>query len=103
MLRRYLEDNMKKEQSNNIELSGKTVVLAFDRYEEAEELKDALKGGDYHLALWNIAQEVFRPHRKHGYADERLNELNQNAEVNEAIGILESMFYDILKERGIEF
>lgn len=91
---------MKKQK--DLQISGKTIALLFDRYEEQEELKTALNGGNYHAALFEIANEIFRPHRKHGYANSDLQKLTESEEVLEAIGILEHLFYQILKERNIE-
>lgn len=92
----------KAKEVTNAEIKGSTVILAFDRYEEAEELKTALKASDYYIALWDTAQEVFRPHRKHGYPDEELNKLIENDDVLRAIELLEQKFYGILKDRDID-
>lgn len=91
---------MKKQ--DNAEIKGSTIVLAFDRYEEREELEMAMKGADFHSALFDIAQEVFRPHRKHGYPDVELDSLNEKEEVNKAISLLEKKFFQILEEYKIE-
>lgn len=87
--------------------------LHFNLPEEREEFETAVKAGDYKLALWDIAQEVFRPARKHGYSDGKIQKLlldiDHNADVSseygkgtDLVGLLEEKFYEILRERGIE-
>lgn len=78
------------------------VILEFNKIEEAEELEMALKASDMHCALFDIAQQVFRPHRKHGYDNEILNKLNENDDVNTAISMLEDKFYEILSRYKVE-
>lgn len=86
----------------NTEIKGGTIILAFDRYEEREELEMALKANSYHSALFDVAQKVFRPHRKHGYEDSELNKLNEIPEVNKAIELLEKKFYEILNDNDVD-
>lgn len=87
--------------------------LHFNLPEEREEFETAVKAGDYKLALWEISQEIFRPARKHGYADQKIQKLlldiDHNADISseygkgtELISLLEERFYEILRERGIE-
>jgi len=65
-------------------------------------------------ALWEIAQNVFRPARKHGYSNPELNQMIDdcgdyyNKEYGcecgrgaEVISQLEDMFYRILEEEGV--
>lgn len=57
---------------------------------------------ELHLLLWDIEQEVFRPARKHGYPGPdmaRLNELLEQDYVQEAIELLESLYYKKKEER----
>lgn len=86
-------------------------TMKFRLPEEREELTHAERGADYHLALWEIAQEVFRPARKHGYPDVRIQSLierldtlaGENQEgATELVSLLEQEFYRILSEKGIE-
>jgi hypothetical protein len=51
------------------------VTITFDSYEEAEELENALNGGKYRSQLEEIWNNVFRPYHKHGFNNERINEL----------------------------
>lgn len=74
-------------------------ILEYNLPEEDEEFQRALKAIDMHLALWDIANDVFRPARKYGYDDEELNNLAKGNE--QLIGLLEQKFYAILEERGI--
>lgn len=80
-------------------------TLRFKLPEEHEEFEIAQKGGDYKFALWDIGQQVFRPARKHGYAEDDIRELIQKIGEEDAtklIGLLEQKFFEILDSRGIE-
>lgn len=88
-------------------------TLEFNLPEEQEKFETAVKALDYRIALWDIAQEIFRPARKHGYADERVQKLLQtidecvstgmeDGQGTDLIGLLEEKFYEILRERNIE-
>lgn len=74
-------------------------ILEYNLPEDQEDFIRATKALDMELALWDIANEVFRPARKHGYADQELNTLAENN--TELIGLLEQKFYAILEEKGI--
>lgn len=70
--------------------------------EDREKLKTMMQAEAMRAALWEISQEVFRPARKHGYADNpELNNLCEQDGVIEAIGLLEERFYEILREREV--
>lgn len=69
-------------------------ILEFNMPEESEEHRTALKGVNYQNAIHRIGQEVFRPHRKHGYGDPLLD----SKEAAEIIAKLEEKFYNILNE-----
>lgn len=94
-------------------------TLEFSLPEEQEEFETATKAADYKLALWDVAQEIFRPARKHGYSDAAVQKVLDKADEeivvtdvggfkyeigagSELISILEQKFYEILRERGIE-
>jgi hypothetical protein len=71
--------------------------------EEREDFERSNKSLDLQLALWDISQEVFRPHRKHGYSDHKLPNLDDWSDQSHAIvERLEELFYEILKSRGVE-
>lgn len=80
------------------------VTLNYNLPEEQEEFKRAIEGMDAHLCLWDIAQDIFRPARKHGYPDSEISKLLEKIgdDGSELIGILESRFYDILRSRNID-
>ena len=86
-----------------------TVTIKFNLPEEQEEHKHAMEGSTYHLALWEIANEVFRPARKHGYSDPKIQRMidwldergSEENNATELISLLESRFYEILNERSI--
>jgi hypothetical protein len=94
-------------------------TLSFTLPEEHDEFEAAVKASDYKLALWEIAQEIFRPARKHGYQDGRIQQVLDKAdEVNvladasgteyeigagsELVSMLEQKFYEVLRKRNIE-
>lgn len=88
-------------------------TIEFNLPEESEVFESAIRATDYKLALWDISQEIFRPARKHGYSDEKIQKLLQtidecvstvmeNGQGTDLIGLLEERFYEILRERGIE-
>lgn len=65
-----------------------------------ERLFDAMRQGPQALAaLREIGNEIFRPARKHGYNTKALKALTD--EQAEMIGVLEKMFYDILRNNNI--
>jgi len=84
-------------------------VLEFnlDEPEDQQAHKRAVKATDAYLALWATGQEIFRPHRKHGYDDSRINAYLGDGEGKEAeavfevISLLEERFYEILTKYGI--
>lgn len=77
-------------------------TLEFNLPEEREEFQLALKGSSMSIALSEIANEIFRPARKHGFPDKELNDLvEKNPDAVEIIGMLETKFYEILEENDI--
>jgi len=53
-------------------------------------------------ALWEISQKVFRPARKHGYSDIRIEKLMRSFDDSEElIGLLEELFFEILDDNGV--
>lgn len=94
-------------------------MLEFNLPEEQEEFDAANKGADCKIALWEIAQEIFRPARKHGYDNSSIQKVLDKADEvtvvtdiggikyevgagSELINVLEKKFYNILQQRGIE-
>jgi len=77
--------------------------------DEREEVLIMLKAQDMVSALSEIANDIFRPARKHGYNDREINELIDKCGTDkdgdyygpELIGLLEDKFYIIMNERGI--
>lgn len=94
-------------------------TLTFNLPEEQEEFDTAIKASDYKIVLWDIAQEIFRPARKHGYPDSSVQKVLDKADESivvtdiggtkyetgagsELVSMLEQKFYEILRERNIE-
>lgn len=78
-------------------------TIEFDLNEEREEFRDFMQASRMSCALHDISNKIFRPARKHGYDDKTLNELiEKNEGATEIIGLLETKFYEILKEYGVE-
>jgi hypothetical protein len=68
------------------------VILEFCPYEDSDALDAALNGAKYRDKLDEIWQQVFRPYRKHGYSQKKLQEcIEANPEVAETIleGLIE--------------
>lgn len=78
------------------------VTITYQLPEDTEEMNLAMSAVSMHSALWEIAQEVFRPARKHGYPDRTIQDaLDKCNEGEELIHLLEKRFYEILEEHGI--
>lgn len=82
-------------------------ILEFNLPEEQSEFDLATKAGNMHAALWDIAQEVFRPARKHGYSDSVIQELVNRSDIQDDAGTelvsqLEKLFYEILEKYNID-
>lgn len=75
------------------------VKMTFRLPDDAEDLRHCQSGYDYYLALTHIADDIFRPNRKHGYPG-TLGELVGDEE-SDVISALEEMFYEILTKYGI--
>lgn len=95
------------------------ITLTFNLPEEREEFQTAFNAAKYKTALWEISQRVFRPARKHGYDDARIQSILDRANTmsapsmdgytedvvdlgTELVAQLEKRFYEILQEEGIE-
>ena len=83
------------------------VILEFDTTTEwgRKSAKAATQADDLQSAIWEISQEIFRPHRKHGYpaGNNNIPNLDDWTERElKIVGALEDMFYNILKDRGLE-
>lgn len=80
-------------------------ILEFDLNEpqDVAHHKMCVDSPDMVKFLWDVEQDILRPHRKHGYGGvigQRLNHLLEtNAEVTEAIGLLEDLYYEIKSGR----
>lgn len=87
-----------------------TIEFTFDDNMDSDELnyqkKDLemmMNAANAHRALNAIADDIFRPHRKHGYSNENIQELiDKNDEASTVIGLLEEHFYDVLKDYNID-
>jgi hypothetical protein len=77
-------------------------ILEFDLNEPDDRMhhKMAVDSQDMLIFIWDVEQDVFRPHRKHGYGNLRLDQLVANhPEVREAISLLEEMYYELKANR----
>lgn len=88
-------------------------ILEFD-LEDTDAMKAfkrAVIADEAHIVLSDISNEIFRPHRKHGYPDRRIQKyiddlgksLGDDKEnpILEVISLLEDNFRDILMEHGV--
>jgi hypothetical protein len=79
------------------------VTIKFNLPEEQYEMDTALKGSAYRYVLDRITQEVFRPARKHGYPDQKIQTVMDEVErSSEIVGLLEDLCYKILKEEDVD-
>lgn len=65
--------------------------------EDQDEAKLYLQSRAMNLALIHIVNDIFRPARKHGYADHKLNDMD-----TEIVGELEDIFWKILEDYEIK-
>jgi len=90
------------------------VKLEFDLndFSDKNAHKRVILADSAYIALRAIANEIFRPNRKHGYSDAKMKYLIENAKeidlddekvnpVEMAIDTLEDKFYEILKEYSL--
>lgn len=102
-------------------------ILEFNLPEEEAEFQMAVNAASLQSALWDVAQDVFRPARKHGYPSieiqgllerlddcvarlEKENQLDDNwpkddcgpLNATDLIRILEQRFYSILEHHGVQ-
>lgn len=113
-------EELKKEIADLKELvkesnASQKATLSFDlsdQYQRAE-FKRTMNATSAYIALWEVAQEIFRPHRKHGY-DEKMEKLleacgtfpdpeygGECCNGSEVISELEDRFYKILENNKI--
>lgn len=84
------------------------VILEFDGDTERDELETALKGWKYKYRLDGIWDGLFRGRHKHGYLDDRINNLlgiheegegtEAQKKCNELMDILEQKYREILHD-----
>jgi len=70
-------------------------IIEFDMPEEREEMEDALNGWDYKYQLEEMWNLLFRPYYKHGYDDEKMNQLLNSKNGRYIMDYLEKKFKDI--------
>jgi hypothetical protein len=82
-------------------------TLEFNLPEERAEFEAAVAAERMKSLIYDVSQLLFRPARKHGYSDHRmkpfLDETGElKADVVEAIGVLEEMFGDLVREHNVD-
>lgn len=70
------------------------VLLRFDLPEDKEEYEDAMNGSRYKCQLDDVWNNVFRPSRKHGYSNTRLNELLDKPDGRELMELLIDLYQE---------
>lgn len=79
------------------------VALYFKLPEEQEEYETTMKAGAMSSVLFKVRNELFRPARKHGYTDPKLQELLESfEEVRMFVSLLEEEFNAILLEEDVD-
>ena len=76
-------------------------------YEDEAKIRRMINADGAYRALHEIANEIFRPARKHGYPDQTISDLLNSADVSndagtELIGALEEKFYELLRENKVD-
>lgn len=78
------------------------VTMSFKLPEDHDEYELAMKGSAASAAIEDIAWNVFRPYRKHGYEDPELRALFEaNPVIYDFMSILETKFRAILVDHGV--
>ena len=78
-------------------------ILEYSLPEESLEFNRAANSSSAYLALWEIANEVFRPARKHGYENLDIPPIEEWTEREQLIvSKLEKLFYNILELNKVE-
>lgn len=83
----------------------KTVTINFeiDNDFDVQECLQALSHQKAFTALDEVTQQIFRPARKHGYSDRKIQELLEKCgdDGYELVSKLEELYRDILEENEI--
>jgi len=83
----------------------KKIVIEFNiesGFDEKSAMR-ALKADTAYNAISDIFKEVFRPARKHGYNDCRINSILDNShDADELISLLEERFFKVLMDNNID-
>ena len=94
-------------------MSKATLEFNLEEPYERLEFQRTINATNAYIVLHKIANEIFRPHRKHGYPDKSIQDLIENCptyigedgfETNrtlEVISKLETMFYNIMEESNV--
>jgi hypothetical protein len=102
-------------------------ILEFNLPEEQEEYHITQQAFKMHTAFWNIGNDLFRPARKHGYPDARIQSLVEKLDLTiehlkahdelsddwprdeygplnatDLIHLLEQKYHAILRENGVD-
>lgn len=74
-----------------------------DDFDDKAEHKRMLNATNAYIALNEVANQIFRPARKHGYSDTEISNLmKENPKSEELVGELESKFHSILEACNID-
>lgn len=77
-----------------------------DDFSDRKAHKRCVSATNAYIALYKIANEIFRPNRKHGYEkeiEELFDALGDDAEIGtEIVDKLETKFYNIIEELGLD-
>lgn len=80
-----------------------SITFEYDHedYYDSNRIKRVLNADGAYGALFQVGEEVFRPARKHGYSDEKIQELiNKLGEDGVAlVGLLETKYWEIVNEK----
>ncbi len=82
-------------------MSKATLTFNLDDPCDRENFELTLRARELEMALHEVREKIFRPARKHGYEDLKLNKLFEDCSPD-FIYELETKFNEILIENGLE-
>jgi hypothetical protein len=79
-------------------------TMTFNLPEDDIDFVMASRGKDCFMALDRVANEIFRPARKHGYSDIMIQQIIDKVgdDAVDLIGLLEQKFWHILADEKID-
>ena len=81
-----------------LQITGYSIIFSeFNLPEEQQDFEEALNGSKYKNYLDDIWNNLFRSRHKHGYSNQRINELLEDPKCEELMDLLENIYKDVLE------